>query len=194
MDKAAKLLEMEPSGWYYHACVTACWLVQIWTWIGLGSFGSEDICSTASQISWRWLPISEGPMRKAGDGRCWHHPLPCQGSYVQSWWVRKDRIWYPFGCGEVTSTTEMPCFTTPISSTPSLKELGCVIAGAWRRLACFWVALSLGADTICCCFLKWLAWQWRNVLVPFPPGGGSKLMFLMLHLTGEPISPDAFTQ
>lgn len=29
------------------------------------------------------------------------------------------------------------------------------------------------------------------MLVPFPPGGGTKLMCLKLHLAGEPVSLDA---
>lgn len=164
--------------------------MQIWTWIGLGSLSSEDVCSIASQISWRQLPISEGHIRKAGDRRCWQYPIPCQDSYVQPWWVWKDRIWYPFGCGEVTLTTETLFHNSHLINSQSE---GTGMCDSWSlKRTCFWTAFGLCADTICCCFLKWHAWQWRNVLVPFPPGGGTKLMCSMLHLAGEPISPDAF--
>lgn len=136
--------------------------MQIWTRIGLGALGSEDICSIASQISWRWLPVSEVHVRKAGEKRCWQHPIPCQGSDVQPWWVWKDKIWSPFGCGEVTLTAETACFTTP-----SLKEPGRVIAGAWRGLAGFWTARSRCRYNLLLLF-QMACMTVENCLGPFP--------------------------
>lgn len=119
-------------------------------------------------LSFQRVSVSEVNLREVGDGRCWQDPVTCQGSYVQPWWDWKDRICYPFGCGEVTLTTETPYFTTAISSAPSLKELGCVIAGAWRGLARFLTALSLGADMIFCCFFEITCVTVEKSLGPFP--------------------------
>lgn len=79
-----------------------------------------------------------------------------------------------------------------VSQPPSHHLPAWRICDSWSlKRICFWTALGLGADMICSCFCKWLAWQWRKMLVPFPPGGGTKLMCLKLHLAGEPVSPDA---
>lgn len=172
-------------------CMTTCCLVQIWTWLGLGSLGSEDICSTASQISWRQTPISAMRIGRLEMGSA--DSTPALARRVMCGCAEsEDRIWSPFGCGEITLKRGQ----ASVDNRATVSQLPSHLKDGWSHQDMWYWSLKKpllllnGSQSCCRCHLIEMSCMavGKYLLVPFPPRGGTKLVCLMLHLAMQSVS------